>query len=225
MQKSAIIFGSIGTIVETSEIQRDAFNRTFKEAGLDWYWDKKEYTLLLKKPEGRQRIAQYAKQMGDEVAAKELYMRKTEIFNEAITQQGLVPRPGVLPMISFAKDNGMKLGCATTTSRNKVQAIFVALNGALHRSIFDFVGDRDCVSEPKPDPEIYFRTITALGVSADQCLAIEDTGISLKAARNANLDCVAFPHAYAAEDAFDNAYRVVNQLDPHQMPALDTAQI
>ena len=45
----AIIFGSIGTLVETSDIQRQSFNYAFKEVGLDWYWDKSNYKKLLKK--------------------------------------------------------------------------------------------------------------------------------------------------------------------------------
>ena len=44
----AIIFGSIGTLVETSDIQRQSFNQAFKEIGLDWYWDKNNYKNLLK---------------------------------------------------------------------------------------------------------------------------------------------------------------------------------
>ena len=39
----AIIFGSIGTLVETSDIQRQSFNHAFMEIGLDWYWDKNNY--------------------------------------------------------------------------------------------------------------------------------------------------------------------------------------
>ena len=31
----AILFGSIGTLIETSDLQREAFNEAFKEAGLD----------------------------------------------------------------------------------------------------------------------------------------------------------------------------------------------
>jgi beta-phosphoglucomutase-like phosphatase (HAD superfamily) len=38
-QLQAVIFGSIGTIAETSDIQRQAFNLAFAEAGLDWNWD------------------------------------------------------------------------------------------------------------------------------------------------------------------------------------------
>jgi beta-phosphoglucomutase-like phosphatase (HAD superfamily) len=34
MTVKAIMFGSIGTLVETSNLQRHAFNRAFKDAGL-----------------------------------------------------------------------------------------------------------------------------------------------------------------------------------------------
>ena len=42
----AILFGSIGTLIETSDLQREAFNQAFKEAGLDWYWDHDPNTNL-----------------------------------------------------------------------------------------------------------------------------------------------------------------------------------
>ena len=45
----AILFGSIGTLIETSNIQRESFNQAFKEIGLDWYWDQESYKQLLKK--------------------------------------------------------------------------------------------------------------------------------------------------------------------------------
>ena len=47
MKYKAVLFGSIGTIIETSEIQRQSFNDAFKEVGLDWYWNKIEYKLSL----------------------------------------------------------------------------------------------------------------------------------------------------------------------------------
>ena len=42
----AILFGSIGTLIETSDIQRESFNEAFKEAGLDWYWDEEDLSLI-----------------------------------------------------------------------------------------------------------------------------------------------------------------------------------
>ena len=56
----AILFGSIGTLIETSDLQREAFNQAFKEAGLDWYWDQEDYTKLLKKSGGTKRIEDFA---------------------------------------------------------------------------------------------------------------------------------------------------------------------
>ena len=52
----ALLFGSIGSIVETSEIQRKSFNKAFKQYGLDWNWTKSEYQNLLSKSGGKDRI-------------------------------------------------------------------------------------------------------------------------------------------------------------------------
>ena len=57
----ALLFGSIGSIVETSEIQRRSFNEAFKQYGLDWNWNKHEYLSLLNKSGGKDRISRYAK--------------------------------------------------------------------------------------------------------------------------------------------------------------------
>ena len=44
MSYKAVLFGSIGTLAETSDLQRDAFNEAFKISGLDWFWDCLLYT-------------------------------------------------------------------------------------------------------------------------------------------------------------------------------------
>ena len=57
----SILFGSIGVLAESSEIQRRAFNEAFKEFGLDWYWNVANYIKMLEKPGGLNRIAEYSK--------------------------------------------------------------------------------------------------------------------------------------------------------------------
>ena len=56
MKYKALLFGSIGTIIETSDIQRKSFNNAFKESGLNWYWDEIDYKNLLQKSGGAKRI-------------------------------------------------------------------------------------------------------------------------------------------------------------------------
>jgi len=46
----SILFGSIGVLAESSEIQRRAFNEAFMEFGLDWYWNVANYIKMLQKP-------------------------------------------------------------------------------------------------------------------------------------------------------------------------------
>ena len=59
MRLKAILFGSIGTLVETSDIQRESFNSAFELTGLNWNWDEDEYSKLLKKSGGANRIKEY----------------------------------------------------------------------------------------------------------------------------------------------------------------------
>jgi phosphoglycolate phosphatase-like HAD superfamily hydrolase len=57
---SAILFGSISTLVDSSELQRRAFNEAFESHGLDWQWSQPDYVAMLESNGGAQRIADYA---------------------------------------------------------------------------------------------------------------------------------------------------------------------
>ena len=78
MNYKAILFGSIGTLIETSELQRNAFNQAFSENGLDWNWSPAQYQDLLKKSGGRQRIEDFAAHQGIKVDASKLHEEKTK---------------------------------------------------------------------------------------------------------------------------------------------------
>ena len=54
----SLLFASI---VESSEIQREAFNAAFKEFGVDWYWNVANYIKMLEKPGGLNRLIEFSK--------------------------------------------------------------------------------------------------------------------------------------------------------------------
>ena len=95
----ALLFGSIGSIVETSEIQRKSFNKAFKQYGLDWNWTKREYQNLLSKSGGKDRISRYAKKKKIEVNSVYLRNLKTKFFNNYLKKNHLKLRPGVKNLI------------------------------------------------------------------------------------------------------------------------------
>ena len=193
MHKNGILFGSIGTIVETSELQRHAFNRAFEQAGLDWHWDRDFYRSQLAVSGGENRISRFADERNETVDAKHVHQQKTEILDQIMAEASLAPRPGVNEVIEFAQSNGYALGFVTSTSQDNIDAVFAALGEHINAGIFDFVGLRELVDHPKPDPAIYLEALRALDIPACGCVAIEDSSPSLAAAVAADIACIAFP--------------------------------
>jgi beta-phosphoglucomutase-like phosphatase (HAD superfamily) len=211
----AILFGSIGTLVETSEIQRKAFNQAFSEAGLDWIWAPDEYNTMLKKSGGINRINDYATFRGIGVNAHELHTRKTEIFDNMMNEETTTLRPGVVNLIIYAHENSIHLAFVTSTSEANIDAMFFALDNQIKKSDFSFIGNDKIVSQPKPNSEIYLKALSELNLSADECIAIEDTEVSMRSAIDANLKCIAFPGALAHDNNFSNAHLVTEDLSPN----------
>ena len=209
MQPKAIIFGSIGTLAETSEMQRAAFNAAFEEAGLDWHWDREAYRAMLNRTGGRDRIALYAEQRNESVDGAALHSRKTEIFDEMM-EHGLVLRTGVASVLDWADANGVPVAMASTTSRENLNALFAALGGIEER--FAFVSDVATVKRPKPDPEVFTVVCERLGVEPSECVGIEDTGVNVAAPVEAGLRTIAFPGENAREQDYSRADVVVDEL-------------
>src|ERR1700761_9623187 len=125
---SAILFGSISTIVDTSELQRRAFNESFEAHGLDWQWSQPDYVAMLDSSGGAQRIADYAEAHGDDVDADAVHATKSQIFQELLATAGLKARPGVTATIDQAKRRNVKLGFVTTTSPENISALLETLS-------------------------------------------------------------------------------------------------
>ena len=212
MNYKAILFGSIGTLIETSELQRNAFNQAFSENGLDWNWNPAQYQDLLKKSGGRQRIEDFAAQQGIIVDAKKLHDEKTKIFDELMVSGDVLLRPGVAKFIDQALDNGIKLAFVTSTSKDNVDAVFQALKNQLNSSNFSFIGNDKMVSNTKPKPDIYLKALSELNLEAENCVAIEDTEVSMQSALAASIKCIGFPGAFAKDNDFSSAILVTDNL-------------
>ena len=211
--KKAILFGSIGTLIETSDIQRESFNESFKETGLDWYWDEEDYIKLLKKSGGTKRIEDFAEQNNTEVDAKKIRERKTAIYNTKIQTSLIEPREGVLETIEYAHQNKIKIGFVTSTTSNNIDSVFKTLNGKVTKKDFDFIGNQNMVQKLKPHPDIYLEALKVLETKITDCIAIEDSVESALSAHSAKIDCIAFPGKFHKDDDFSFCKKIMNKLD------------
>ena len=164
----AIFFGSVGTLAETSELQCKAFNKAFDEAGLDWFWHPNEYRELLREPGGVKRIMSEANRRKQSVDAETIHALKVAHFRDLVATQGLLPRPGVLETLGWARTEGLTVSWVTTTGRDTIDLILMGLRDSITASSFSFIHDTSEVRLPKPAPDIYHRALQQAGVGMDE---------------------------------------------------------
>ncbi len=227
MRLKALIFDVDGTLMETEEAHRRAFNDTFREAGIDWHWTRDDYAWLLKTTGGKERMKTYRahKRSGPtDARIAILHRTKTEKYGEIIAS-GLFPlRPGVADLIDRARAAGLKVAVATTTNRPNVDVLARAAWGCPAEDIFDVIAAGDEVAMKKPAPDVFKLALDRLDLPAHACVAFEDSENGLRSARAAGLRTIVTPSAYTAADDFSDADDVLPDLTYWTLPTLTSAE-
>ena len=214
---SAIFFGSISTLADTSELQRRAFNEAFAAHDLDWEWSQEQYHSMLGSNGGADRVGAYAKSVRTDVDAAAIHATKSEIFQKLVAESGVQPRPGVVETVDYARAKGVKLGLVTTTSQANVDALLSALEPHIGADAFDVVVVKDSVDQPKPDSACYQWALQQLELDALKTVAIEDNVGGVASAAAAGVPCIAFPNENTAGGDFSSAAETVDHLDQRQV--------
>lgn len=225
----AIIFDVDGTLAETEEGHREAFNAAFREAGLPWSWDRTLYGKLLAVTGGKERIRYFIEDFGAEGAPasnldrfiRALHARKTLAYTELVKAGGLELRPGVRECIEQARAHGFRLAIATTTTPANIDALLGATFGEAGRNLFDVVCAGDSVPEKKPAPDVYLKALGELGLPAGRCVAIEDSRNGLLSACAAGIATIVTPCLYTRGENFDEAALVVDNLNSLEFEAVE----
>jgi len=218
----ALIFDVDGTLAETErDGHRPAFNAAFHDCGLDWFWDEQRYGELLAITGGKERIHHFATKYAPVIAkhadfdklVRQLHKIKTAHYLRLVDQGELPLRPGVARLIAEARQAGIRLAIATTTTPENVDALLRANLGNDAPDWFEVIGAGDVVPAKKPAPDIYQWVIERLGLPASACLAIEDSEMGLKSALAAGLRCVVTISEYTRAHDFRGAGMVLEELD------------
>ncbi|MBM7066791.1 HAD family phosphatase [Actibacterium sp. 188UL27-1] len=204
----ALFFGSIGTLAETSEIQRAAFNKAFAAHGLTWIWGRDTYRTMLSTSGGQNRIDAFAKKRGEHVDTAAIHATKSKFFQEELAASTLQPRMGVLAGITDARAQGIPVALVTTTSPQNVSQILDALADGIGKDLFDLVVTAKDVNKGKPDPACFTFAAKTLDVSPEHCLIIEDNVDGIQAGRQFGAKVMAFPGANTMDHDYTSADHV-----------------
>ncbi len=226
MTLRALIFDVDGTLADTEEVHRTAFNDAFAEMGLDWNWSRPTYAHLLKTTGGKERLTAFidSLSLGDEesrsllnrVAA--IHARKTELYTQSVLEGRAPMRDGVLRLLDEAAAADVLLAIATTTTYANVEALLSTHLGSGAMRRFAVVGAGDVVRHKKPAPDIYDYVLEKLGVAADESVAVEDSANGLAAAKAAGIFTVVTPSYWTRTEDFSSADLVIPSLGCAERP-------
>ncbi len=211
-----LIFDVDGTLAETEELHRRAFNESFARWGLDWHWSREHYRRLLATTGGKERIAAHVRDHAPETALSadgiaRLHGEKTAIYDRIVGEGTLALRPGIAALLAEARRHGLRLAIATTTSRPNVETLSRAIWGRPASEIFDVIASGDEVLHKKPDPEIYRLALARLELPAGAVIAFEDSRNGLLSATGAGIATVVAPGPYTRDQDFGEAALVVEE--------------
>jgi HAD superfamily hydrolase (TIGR01509 family) len=219
----ALIFDVDGTLADTEEAHRAAFNYAFATAGNGWLWDEALYTRLLEISGGKERILHYWKQLQPDFlqagasvvqdTVDRLHACKTAAYTRAVQEGAVQLRPGVLELIEAANCTGLRLAIATTTTPANISALLQAALGADWARYFDVVEDAATAPMKKPHPQAYLQALARLQLPATACLAFEDSANGLQAAIAAGLPTLVTPNRFTDHHSFKGALQRLPSLE------------
>lgn len=245
MELEALLFDVDGTLADTErDGHRVAFNRAFAEAGLDWHWSVPLYGELLAVTGGKERIRRYLDAHRPDVRLPAdadgyiatLHAAKTRHYTEMLAEGAIPLRPGVERLLREARDAGLRLGIATTTTPENVTGLITHALGEAALDWFEVIAAGDVVPAKKPAPDIYVHALERLGLPPAAALAVEDSELGLQSARAAGLVTVVTVNEYTRDHDFTGAAAVLDDLgEPgrgaveaasgRSLPAVDVARL
>lgn len=221
MKLRALIFDVDGTLAETEETHRQAFNAVFAAHRVGWTWSIDDYRRLLKITGGKERMAAFRNERGagpDDAEIAALHAEKTAEFTRIVAGGGLTARPGVLRLIDDARMDDIALAVATTTSPANVDALTRSLWQRPAAEVFQVIAAGDEVAAKKPAPDVYLLALHRLALGPHECLALEDSLNGVRAARAAGIAVVATPSLYTAHEDLSASALVLPDLSGFTLP-------
>jgi len=223
MSIEALIWDVDGTMADTEEAHRVAFNLAFERQRLGWTWTRTEYKGLLSVTGGKERITAYIESLPVSTALRqrliarvpEIHADKTRFYSSAVRDGSVPLRDGVARLLDEALDAGCRLAIASTTTAVNVDALLHAAFGSHGLEMFTVIACGDQVRAKKPAPDIYRLVLQTLGVGPERAVPFEDSSNGLRAAVGAGLWTVVTPTFWTEGSDFSAAGLVLPRLgDP-----------
>lgn len=204
----AVIFDMDGVLIDSEPLWRQAEREVFAEQGLILSDDDCRQTMGLRTDE---LVAYWYRRhrwlaRTQSVVADAIDSRVAEL----IAEHG-APLPGAVAAVRAARESGLPLGLASSSSLALIELVVRALGLG---DCFSALCSAEDEERGKPDPAVYLTAARRLGVPPGECVAVEDSVRGVAAALAAGMRVVAVPTPdHLDNPAFDPAHLKLRSLE------------
>ncbi|MCB1368266.1 MAG: HAD family hydrolase [Rhodobacteraceae bacterium] len=219
MTLKAIIFDVDGTLAETADVRRAAFNQAFTEVGLDWVWNRAVYAQVMACALPGAELEYYTAMRHPEMFNRlerngwlERIPRRANDIYLGLLEAGAAPlRPGVARLMAEALSEGVRLALCSTGPRAEAE---ILLFNRFGREMLDALSASVSAEDLQGTSPVqaYRRTLERLGVPASSAAAFDDSARGVAAAASLGLCVIAAPSLYTLADRFVGARLVISDL-------------
>ena len=181
----AVILDWDGTLADTRQAIVIAFQKALSEINCKVSDEYIERRIGIGAADTFRDILRSAKMQFDEKLIQRLVERKSQLEIELTDRVKLFL--GARELLE-ALHGKVKMGLASMNNRSVVIHLLKAKE---LEKYFDTVLTAESISHSKPNPEIFLKAASKLKASPEKCVVVEDSIFGVKAAKLANMGCVA----------------------------------
>jgi HAD superfamily hydrolase (TIGR01509 family) len=203
--KKTVLWDMDGVIVDSHSFHFAAWQETFAKRGITF--TEGDFTKLF----GTRNDFIVSNVMGKELLQEDVRIvlqEKEEAFRRKATGN-IKAFPGAVRLMNSIKKGNFKLGLVSSAPMENINLVIgeLSLDG-----LFDCIVFGQEVSESKPSPLIFLLAAQKLEVAPNDCLAIEDSPLGIKAAKTAGMKCLAITNTHPRQE-LEEADKVVDSLE------------
>ncbi len=180
-----VIFDWDGTLADTRQVIVISFQKALSEINCKVSDEYIERRIGIGAAETFREILRFSKVRFDEKLIQHLIERKSQLEIELASKVKLFA--GAKELLEALRGK-VKMGLASMNNRSVIIHMLKANN---LEKYFDAVLTAESISHSKPDPEIFLKTASKLKSSPEKCVVVEDSVFGVKAAKSANMSCIA----------------------------------
>lgn len=201
----ALLWDNDGVLVDTEELYFAATREVLAQVGVALSDDQYQQ-LFLTENRGAWHLAEQRGVQADELAR--LRLQRHQRYEALLRERDRI-LPGVREVLASLQ-GAFRMAIVTSSRRAHFEAVHREGTLLPH---FELVLAREDYTNSKPDPEPYLLALSRMGLSADECLVIEDSERGLAAAHAAGIRCWVVPSGLTRSFSFARAERRFDTLE------------